>query len=80
MFILESTFFLSRVDFFPEREGAVQLGVLPFYHMFAVFVNLVLGVAWGQTTVTMRRFEAQRFLHMMQDYQVRRCISEFLCL
>eukprot|EP00914_Ancora_sagittata_P033994 GHVO01068719.1.p1 GENE.GHVO01068719.1~~GHVO01068719.1.p1 ORF type:complete len:596 (+),score=43.90 GHVO01068719.1:76-1788(+) len=61
---------LDRADFFPERDRAVQLGVLPFYHMFAVFVNLVLGVAWGQTTVTMRRFEAQKFLNIMQDYKV----------
>ena len=61
---------LSNPDFFEEKEGAIQLGILPFYHMFAGFVNMCLGLAWGQTSVTLTRYQPELFLEVIQKYKV----------
>ena len=55
---------------FCEREGAIQLGLLPFYHIFAIIVNFMSSLAWGQTSVIMPNFEPKMFLETIQKYKV----------
>ncbi len=52
------------------REGAVLLGALPFFHIFAAFVHFSYGLALGQTTVTLSRFEPKAFLDAIQKFKV----------
>lgn len=59
----------------PEREGIVQLGVLPFYHVFAIMANIFSSLAWGQTTIVVPGFEPKLFLEAIQKYRVEMMYS-----
>ena len=53
-----------------EREGVVQLGLLPFYHIYAVLVTFVASLSWGQTTVVVPGFDPRLFLEIVPKYKV----------
>ncbi len=48
---------------------------LPFYHFFAVFVNLTAALAAGATNVILPRFELAAFLRLIQDYRITRTFA-----
>jgi acyl-CoA synthetase (AMP-forming)/AMP-acid ligase II len=53
----------------PIGEGDVTIGVLPFFHIYALTVVLSRGLANGATIVTMPRFEMESFLELIQRYR-----------
>jgi len=55
---------------FTEREGVIQLGLLPFYHIYAVMVTFVMSLSWGQTTVVVPGFDPRLFLEIVPKYKV----------
>ena len=55
---------------FTEREGVIQLGLLPFYHIYAVMVTFVMSLSWGQTTVVVPGFDPRLFLELVPKYKV----------
>jgi len=57
-----------------EREGAVNLGLLPFYHIYAVLVTFLSSLSWGQTTVVIPGFDPRLFLEIVPKYKVRSCL------
>lgn len=57
----------------PVREGMTQLGVLPFYHIYAFMLNIIASLAWGQTTVVVPGFEPKLFLESIEKYRVNLC-------
>jgi acyl-CoA synthetase (AMP-forming)/AMP-acid ligase II len=56
--------------FFEEREGAMQLGILPFYHIYSIIATFLSGLAWGQTTVVLPGFDPRLFLEVVPKYKV----------
>lgn len=60
----------SDPQIFLEREGTVNLGLLPFYHIFAIVVNFMGALSWGQTTVIIPGFDPQLFIETIQKYKV----------
>jgi acyl-CoA synthetase (AMP-forming)/AMP-acid ligase II len=53
----------------PLGEGEVTIGVLPFFHIYALTVVLNRGLANGATIVTMPRFEMESFLELIQRHR-----------
>jgi acyl-CoA synthetase (AMP-forming)/AMP-acid ligase II len=52
------------------KEGDVGVGLLPFFHIFALMVILNLNLRNGATTVTLPRFELQQFLETLSKHRV----------
>jgi acyl-CoA synthetase (AMP-forming)/AMP-acid ligase II len=55
---------------FENRDGVVQLAVLPFYHIFAVITTFVNSLAWGQTSVVVPGFDPRVFLEVVPKFKV----------
>lgn len=55
---------------FRGREGVVQLGVLPFYHIYAVMASFLTTFYKGQTTVVIPGFDPYVFLEVIPKYKV----------
>ena len=55
---------------FAEREGVVQLGLLPFYHIYAVMATFITSLSWGQTSVIVPGFDPRVFLEVVPKYKV----------
>jgi acyl-CoA synthetase (AMP-forming)/AMP-acid ligase II len=55
---------------FRGREGIVQLGLLPFYHIFAVIASFVSTFYRGQTTVVVPGFDPRVFLEVVPKYKI----------
>jgi len=53
-----------------EREGVIQIGLLPFYHIYAVMVTFMMSLSWGQTTVVVPGFDPRLFLEIVPKYKV----------
>ena len=58
--------------FFLFREGVVQLGLLPFYHIYAVMASFLSSLAWGQTSVIVPGFDPRNFLEIVPKYKVHK--------
>jgi acyl-CoA synthetase (AMP-forming)/AMP-acid ligase II len=52
------------------REGDVGIGLLPFFHIYALMVILNLNLRNGTTTVTMPRFDLEQFLGILSKHRV----------
>ena len=63
-----------------EIEGAVMLAVLPFYHIFALFANILTGLAWGRTSVVLPGFEPISFLESIHKHKVCHTARSLLSL
>ena len=55
---------------FAEREGVVQLGLLPFYHIYAVMATFVTSLSRGQTSVIVPGFDPRVFLEVVPKFKV----------
>ncbi len=56
----------SRLWFAMAKEGEeVLLGVLPFFHVFAMTVAMNLGILIGATIVVVPRFELKQVVHLI---------------
>ena len=56
----------SRLWFSMAREGEeVLLGVLPFFHVFAMTVAMNLGILIGATIIVVPRFELKQVVHLI---------------
>lgn len=55
---------------FRGREGVVQLGLLPFYHIYALIVSFLSTFYKGQTTVVVPGFDPRVFLESIPKYKV----------
>lgn len=56
----------SRLWFTMAKEGEeVLLGVLPFFHVFAMTVAMNLGVLIGATIIVVPRFELKQVVHLI---------------
>ena len=53
-------------------ESDVVIGVLPFFHIYAMTVIMNMTLRYGATVVTMPRFDLEQFLRLHQDYGVTR--------
>ena len=47
------------------------LGVLPFFHIYAMVMLLATGLYQGSTNVILPKFEPQLFLKTIQDYRIK---------
>ena len=47
-----------------------NLCVLPFFHMAGMLMNMTCGLHVGSTSVTMPKFEPEKFLHTISQYKV----------
>ncbi len=56
-----------------RNTDAVTVPVFPFFHIGGSVLQLSLPLACGQTVVTSSRYEARRFLQLIQDYRVGFC-------
>ena len=71
LFTREQIFFFCSVPSLTfERENTIQLGLLPFYHIYAFIVYFMCGLSWGQTTVVIPGFDPKLFLETIQKYKV----------
>lgn len=52
------------------REDDVGIALLPFYHIYGIFVFMNLAMYTGTTIVTMPRFDLETFLQTMQRQEV----------
>ncbi len=58
------------IETFTEQDTLI--GILPFFHIYAMTVIMSMGLHKGATIVTMPRFDLEQFLQIMQDYHVTR--------
>ncbi|CAG8456964.1 14348_t:CDS:10 [Cetraspora pellucida] len=52
------------------HSSLCYLGVLPFYHMYALSVNLHFTLLLGATTIVIQKFDIKTFFKAIQDYKV----------
>ena len=57
---------------FTQREGVVQLGLLPFYHIYAVMATFMTSLSWGHTSVIVPGFDPRVFLEVVPKFKVGR--------
>jgi acyl-CoA synthetase (AMP-forming)/AMP-acid ligase II len=55
---------------FTIKAEDVVIGVLPFFHIYGMTAIMNCGLRAGATIVTMRRFDLDEFLRLMQDHRV----------
>jgi len=48
----------------------VQLGLLPFYHIYAVMATFITSLSRGQTSVIVPGFDPRVFLEVVPKYKV----------
>jgi acyl-CoA synthetase (AMP-forming)/AMP-acid ligase II len=64
---------LCQTDGVEQISEADKLaGVLPFYHIYGMLVNLHYSLYQGATVVSMPRFDLEQFLQIIQDYGLTR--------
>jgi len=51
-------------------ETTVLLAFLPFFHSYGMVAIMSMGLHCGATIITMLRFEREKFLHALQNYEV----------
>lgn len=51
-------------------ETTVLLAFLPFFHSYGMVAIMSMGLHCGATIITMPRFEREKFLHALQNYEV----------
>ena len=51
-------------------ETTVLLAFLPFFHSYGMVAIMSMGLHCGTSIITMPRFEREKFLHALQDYEV----------
>ncbi|MDE3075231.1 MAG: 4-coumarate--CoA ligase family protein [Chloroflexota bacterium] len=56
----------------PTAEDTIDIGVLPFYHIYGLTVLLNSVLRGGGQLVTMARFDLEEFLGLIQRYRVTR--------
>lgn len=56
---------------FLDRDTAINLGLLPFYHIYGILVNALLSLSYGQTMVVIPEFNPQLFVDTIKKYRVR---------
>lgn len=61
---------LDSPAFYDQREGVVQLGVLPFYHIYSVMATFMTSLAWGQTSIIVPGFDPRLFLEVVPKHKV----------
>lgn len=54
---------------FLEKEST-NLGLLPFYHIYAILISFLGSLAMGQTTVVIPEFNPQMFLDLIKKYKI----------
>ncbi|HMA33874.1 MAG TPA: 4-coumarate--CoA ligase family protein [Chloroflexia bacterium] len=54
----------------PLTADDILIGILPFYHIYALELILNRAIARGTTIVVMPRFDLEQFLRLIQDYGV----------
>jgi acyl-CoA synthetase (AMP-forming)/AMP-acid ligase II len=57
---------------FALGEADTVAAVLPFFHIYGLTVNMNLALARGATVVTMRRFDLNGFLELVERHRVTR--------
>jgi acyl-CoA synthetase (AMP-forming)/AMP-acid ligase II len=53
-------------------EAARQVAVMPFFHIYGLVSLINLPLYFGETVVTMPRFDLREFLRVIQDYRITR--------
>lgn len=56
---------------FLDRDTAINLGLLPFYHIYGILVNMLISLTYGQTMVVIPEFNPQLFVDTIKKYRVR---------
>ena len=59
-----------QVDAIERPDLRALVGVLPFFHIYAMVMILNFGLMRGATVVTLPRFEIEPFLKVIQDWPV----------
>jgi acyl-CoA synthetase (AMP-forming)/AMP-acid ligase II len=65
--IIQGNFEKAIVD-----EGETLIGVLPFFHVYALYAILGIAPTKGCTVVVLARFDLVKFLTIVQEFQVKR--------
>lgn len=52
------------------HSNLCYLGVLPFYHMYALSINLHFSLLLGATSIVIQKFDIETFYRAIQDYKV----------
>jgi acyl-CoA synthetase (AMP-forming)/AMP-acid ligase II len=60
------------LEVLPIAQGEVTSAFLPFFHIFGMTALMNMHLASGAGLVTMPRFDMELFLHITQDYKVKR--------
>ena len=55
-------------------ERARQVAVLPFFHIYGLVSLMNIPLYFGDTVVTMPRFDLREFLRVIQDYRITRAM------
>ena len=55
-------------------ERAREVAVLPFFHIYGLVSLMNLPLYFGNTVVTMPRFDLREFLRVIQDYRITRAM------
>jgi len=55
-----------------ESKHGRQIAVLPFFHIYGLVSLMNIPLYFGDTVVTMRRFDLREFLRVIQDYRITR--------
>jgi acyl-CoA synthetase (AMP-forming)/AMP-acid ligase II len=55
-------------------ERARQVAVLPFFHIYGLVSLMNIPLYFGDTVVTMPRFDLREFLRVIQDYRITRAL------
>lgn len=57
-------------------ETTVLLAFLPFFHSYGMVAIMSMGLYSGSTIISMPRYERDKFLHALQNYEVRTLDNE----
>ena len=56
--------------FLSFSDTTVLLAFLPFFHVYGMVAIMSMGLHCGSTIITMSRFERDKFLHALENYEV----------
>ena len=59
-----------QIDTSSPRYGDRLIGLIPLFHIFGMTVNMNVGLTNGATLVTMRRFNPELFLQLIEKHQI----------
>ena len=57
-------------------ETTVLLAFLPFFHSFGMVANMSMGLHTGSFLVSMPRFDKEKFLQVLEKYEVSITVGE----